>query len=252
VSLERLDTGTGRPVTVFAHGLAGGIPDTQPLGSAVAGTRVFFQFRGHGRSDAPPGDWTFQSLADDLDHVSTDAGATRAVGVSLGAGALCRLLAESPDRYERLVFFLPAALDTAPRAESRERYATLLTALGTGDPERVVAVLTDDVPAEQAAAHAARAYLRQRATALLEAPPSARLADVITGAPCSDPAPLGKVRVPALVLAARDEPRHPVPVAEQLAAALGSATLHVYDRPYPLWTARADVRTRISGFLNAA
>ena len=32
-----------------------GIATTRPFGSAVAGRRVFFQFRGHGRSDAPPG-----------------------------------------------------------------------------------------------------------------------------------------------------------------------------------------------------
>ena len=52
--LEQLRAGAGSPVTVFAHGLAAGIADTRPLGSAVAGTRVFFQFRGHGGSDAPP------------------------------------------------------------------------------------------------------------------------------------------------------------------------------------------------------
>ena len=34
------------PTTAFAHGLAGGIADTRPLGSGVAGRKVFFQFRG--------------------------------------------------------------------------------------------------------------------------------------------------------------------------------------------------------------
>jgi pimeloyl-ACP methyl ester carboxylesterase len=62
VRLERLITGVGDPVTVFAHGLAGDIATTRPLGSAVLGRRVFFHFRGHGRSDAPPGPWTFDDL----------------------------------------------------------------------------------------------------------------------------------------------------------------------------------------------
>ncbi|MFD0818937.1 alpha/beta hydrolase, partial [Micromonospora zhanjiangensis] len=38
--------------------------------------------------------------------------------------------------------------------------------------------------------------------------------------------------------------------AEQFAAALPHATLHVYDRPAVLWTNRADLRDRISEFLN--
>src|SRR4029079_5634334 len=96
VDLETHIAGSGAPVTVFAHGLAGGIPDTRPLGSAVAGTRVFFQFRGHGRSDSPAGPWTFGALAADLAAVADSAAAPRAVGVSLGAGALCRLLAHAP------------------------------------------------------------------------------------------------------------------------------------------------------------
>src|SRR4051795_1958284 len=59
VELECLAAGSGRPVTVFAHGLAAGITETRPLGSGVHGRRVFFQFRGHGRSAAPAGPWTY-------------------------------------------------------------------------------------------------------------------------------------------------------------------------------------------------
>jgi 3-oxoadipate enol-lactonase len=245
--LERLRTGAGSPVTVFAHGLAAGIADTRPLGSAVAGTRVFFQFRGHGGSAAPPGDWSFADLADDLSRVAAECSATRAVGVSLGAGALCRLLATEPARFQRLVFFLPAALSTPPQPESRDRLARLIAALGTGAPEPVLAVLGDDVPDLPGAA----SYLRQRAADLLARPLAAQLLGLLDDTPCPDPSVLSRVEAPALIIAARGEPRHPVPVAEQLAAALGNASLHVYQQPHPLWSARADVRSRISGFLNA-
>ncbi|GAB3219927.1 hypothetical protein GCM10027452_41140 [Micromonospora halotolerans] len=108
VRLERLVTGTGDPVTVFAHGLGNGIATTRPFGSGVTGRRLFFQFRGHGRSDSPPGPWSYLDLARDLRAVADLGGATRAFGASLGAGALCRLLVESPERFEKLVFFLPA------------------------------------------------------------------------------------------------------------------------------------------------
>jgi hypothetical protein len=39
-------------------------------------------------------------------------------------------------------------------------------------------------------------------------------------------------------------------VAERLADILPDASLHVYDEPNVLWTQRADLRRRISGFLN--
>src|SRR5256714_8186855 len=125
VELECLATGSGEPVTVFAHGLAGGIADTRPLGSGVTGRKVSFQFRGHGQSASPPGRGTYADLARDLRAVADLYGATRALGVSLGAGALCRLLADNPGRFDRLVFFLPAVLDQPRPAHARERLPVL-------------------------------------------------------------------------------------------------------------------------------
>jgi pimeloyl-ACP methyl ester carboxylesterase len=66
----------------------------------------------------------------------------------------------------------------------------------------------------------------------------------------TDRAALREVTASALVLACRSDELHPVAVAEELAAALPRATLHVYDRPGVLWTDRADVRARIARFLN--
>ena len=135
---------------MFAHGLGNGIPETRPLGSGVTGRRVFFQFRGHGRSSAPPGRWTYADLARDLRAVADLSGATRALGVSLGAGALCRLLADDPDRFERVVLFLPAVLDTPRPAPARERLDALLDAIEDGDAARGRDVLAPGDPAEPA------------------------------------------------------------------------------------------------------
>lgn len=44
--------GSGRPVTLFAHGLGASIAETRPLAAGVHGTRVFGHARGHGRSAA--------------------------------------------------------------------------------------------------------------------------------------------------------------------------------------------------------
>src|SRR3954452_15943123 len=116
-AIDYLVTGSGDPVTVFAHGLAGSIAETRPLGSGVEGTRVFLHFRGHGASSAPESPWTYPALAAELRAVADHVGATRALGVSLGAGALTTLLGESPERFDRVVFFLPAVIDR-PREDA--------------------------------------------------------------------------------------------------------------------------------------
>lgn len=250
--LEVLATGHGEPVTVFAPGLAGGIPDTRPLGSGVPGRKVFTQLRGHGRSSAPPGPWSYADLAADLGVVADATGATRALGVSLGAGALAGLLVDRPDRFERLVFFLPAVLDV-PRAEpNRSRLDGLLAALASGDPDRVARALSVEVPEPLRDTVAVRAYLRERAADLLRHGLAGQLATLTGQVPVPDLSVLRRVTVPALVIGAAGDDLHPAAVAERLAAALPRSTLHVYDRPGVLWTARADLRARISGFLAAA
>jgi len=114
--LEFTTTGSGLPATVFAHGVAGSIATTRPFGSGVKGSRTFLHFRGYGASAAPEGPRTYAALEDDLRAVADHVGATQALGVSMGAGALCTLLAHTPLRFDRLVFALPAVLDR-PRTD---------------------------------------------------------------------------------------------------------------------------------------
>ncbi|MFE9694410.1 alpha/beta fold hydrolase [Micromonospora sp. NPDC005806] len=250
VRLERLVTGAGEPVTVFAHGLGNGIATTRPFGSAVTGRRIFFQFRGHGRSDSPPGLWTYLDLARDLRAIADLGGANRAFGASLGAGALCRLLAESPERFDKLVFFLPAVLDT-PRGEvARARLTDLLDAVADGDASALADVVSLELPPSVRNTPAGWAYLRQRLDQLLRDGLAPGLASLPEQAPLRDAKALAGVTAPALVIGCAGDDLHPASVAEQLAAALPHATLHVYDRPGVLWTERADLRERISTFLN--
>lgn len=103
--------GSGEPVTVFAHGLTNSCRELAPFTPSLAGTSVRFCFRGHGHSSAPSTGYRFTDLASDLDLVATSYGATNAVGTSLGAGAIMKLLEVDPDRFERIVMLLPASLD---------------------------------------------------------------------------------------------------------------------------------------------
>jgi 3-oxoadipate enol-lactonase len=252
VRLEQLISGVGCPVTVFAHGLAGDIAGSRPLGSAVAGRRVFFHFRGHGRSSAPPGPWTFGDLAGDLRAVADQAGATRAVGVSMGAGALCRLLAETPDRFERVVLYLPAPLDGVRPAAAVTRLARLLAALESGEAAAVADAVEAEMPPSVRNSPAGWAYLRQRVEQLLQDGLAPELDTLWREPAVPSPERLGAVTAPVLVIGCVGDDVHPVSVAERLAGAFPRAVLHVYDRPAVLWTNRKELRERISGFLNAA
>ncbi|MFG1841049.1 alpha/beta fold hydrolase [Micromonospora sp. NPDC049175] len=250
VRLERLVTGTGDPVTVFAHGLGNGIATTRPFGSGVTGRKVFFQFRGHGRSDAPDGPWDYLDLARDLRAIADLGGASRAFGASLGAGALCRLIAESPERFEKLVFFLPAVLDEPRGPVAHQRITDLLEAVQSGEASAVADVVALELPAAVRNTPAGWAYLRQRLDQLLRDGLAEGLATLAEQTSLRQIGDLAAVTAPALVIGCAGDDLHPVEVAERLATALPRATLHVYDRPGVLWTDRADLRDRVAGFLN--
>lgn len=253
VELEYFATGSPpEPVTVFAHGLGQGIGETRPLGSGVQGRKVFMHFRGHGRSGAPEGPWTYLDLARDLRAVADLTGATQALGVSLGAGALVRLLADNPTRFERVVLFLPAALAT-PRDDVDERFEALLAAAEEQDPGGLAEVISLEVPPQIRATPTGWAYLRQRVEQIVHFGLAPQLASLAGAAPLPSPASVDLLRAvtaDALVVGCHGDEVHPASVAEELADVLPKAELHLYDKPHVMWNERADVRTRIADFLN--
>jgi 3-oxoadipate enol-lactonase len=250
-TLEYLLAGSGGPTTAFAHGLAGGIPDTRPLGSGVAGRKVFFQFRGHGRSDTPPKPLDYADLASDLRAVADEFQATRALGVSMGAGALCRLLAQTPDRFERVVFFLPAVLDQPRPAAATLRMRNLLEAVSDEDAASAATLLAAEIPMALRDRPASWRYVRERLDALFRDGLVEALVDLPDEVALPSRDVLQTVTVPALVIGCRGDAAHPPAIAEELAGLLPGSTLHIYDQPAVVWTHRTDLRNRISEFLNA-
>ncbi|GGN79083.1 3-oxoadipate enol-lactonase [Actinoplanes lobatus] len=251
VRVEQLVTGAGDPVTVFAHGLAGDVSGTRPLGSAVAGRRVFFHFRGHGRSDVPPGPWSFGDLADDLRGVADLSGATRALGVSMGAAALCRLLTEAPDRFERVVLYLPAALEGSRTAASVQRLSRLLASVESGEAAMIAAAVEQELPSSVRNTPAGWSFLRQRVEQLQRDGLAPEVETLWSAPPVADESLLRLFRGRALVIGCLGDEVHPVAWAERIAGLLPGAELEVYDRPAVLWNNRADLRDRVSAFLNA-
>ncbi|WP_435869516.1 alpha/beta fold hydrolase [Actinoplanes xinjiangensis] len=250
VRVEQLTTGTGDPVTVFAHGLAGDISGTRPLGSAVTGRRVFFHFRGHGRSDVPPGPWSFDDLATDLLATADLSRATRAVGVSMGAAALCRLLATSPDRFERIVLYLPAPLDGVRATASVQRLERLLASVESGEAAMIADAVEQEMPPSVRNTPAGWSYLRQRVEQLQRDGLAPELESVWSAPALAEEWLLKNFRGRALVIGCQGDETHPAAWAERIAGLLPGAELELYDRPAVLWSNRAALRDRISEFLN--
>ncbi|GIE27976.1 3-oxoadipate enol-lactonase [Actinoplanes italicus] len=250
VRVEHLTTGAGDPITVFAHGLAGDISGTRPLGSAVVGRRVFFHFRGHGRSDVPAGPWSFDDLAGELRAVADLTGATRAVGVSMGAAALCRLVAAAPDRFERIVLYLPAPLDGSRAAASAQRLGRLLASVESGEAAMIADAVEQEMPPSVRNTPAGWSFLRQRVEQLQRDGLAPEIESIWSAPALADEWLLKEFRGRALVIGCQGDETHPVSWAERLAGLLPGADLEVYDRPAVLWNSRAALRDRISTFLN--
>lgn len=250
VRLERLLTGIGDPVTIFAHGLGHGIAETRPLGGGVLGKRVFFQFRGHGDSDSPPGAWDYGDLARDMRAMADMTGATQALGVSLGAGALCRLLAETPDRFRKVVFFLPAVLDTPRPQVAQAKLNELLEAINNGDVAAVANAVVHEIPPTLRNGNSGWAYVRQRINNLMNTGLSAGLLNLPDQVCVPSVDLLRDVTAEALVIGCLGDDQHPSSIATRLAEVLPQATLHIYSRPSVLWHERLDLRERVSTFLN--
>lgn len=238
--------GEGDPVTVFAHGLAGSVSETKPLAMPLSGTRVLFNFRGHGDSDALPNGWDYDLLADDLRTVADHVGATGACGLSLGAGALLRLLVQTPDRFDRLAFVMPAALDQPRTDGAIARLRELGAAIESGDRELLTEVLLNEVPEELRDQRVTRILLARRAAELARmTPPAPAKVDV----PVPDLSALSRIATATLVLAQEGDRLHSTSLAEQLATALPNADLEILGVGGVFWTQADDTRRLLSQYL---
>jgi len=210
---------------------------------------VFAAARGHGATPLGDEPVTYDVLARDLAALADAHGATRALGVSMGAGALLSLLAADPGRFERVVLFLPAALD-APRGDAAaRRTAALAAALERRDREAVAACVAAELPGDLGAP--AAAYVRARTSFLLASPGVAAVLRALPAqAPVPDRTALSAVTAQVLVLAQEGDDLHPAQLSRELAGVLPHARLVVFDRPGAVFRERARLRDEVVGFLD--
>lgn len=242
--------GAGEPVTIFAHGLTNSSVELAAFTPMAPGTKVRFDFRGHGRSSTPPaGAYRFADFARDLDAVAAAYGATNAVGTSLGAGALTHLLGERPDRFARLVFLLPAALDVPIGDHALfDRTADLLETLPRD--EAIESIL---VESGRAANYETQPGLRAFDLLLWQDMNPLGVArairEVTRDVAIDDRERLRAVRAPALIISRRGDPVHPEALGHILAEVLSNADLIVLDSEEDLMASIPMLVQRVATFL---
>jgi 3-oxoadipate enol-lactonase len=244
--------GDGEPVTVLAHGLTNSCRELAAFTPAVAGTKVRFCFRGHGHSSVPETGYGFGDFARDLDAVADAYGATRAVGTSLGAGAICRLVAEDPARFGRIVLVLPAALDGSMGS----------LRAGLEETARMLETLPKDEAIEAILAHGGRLETYERAPWLRDfdmllwqdmnpTGVARSIRGVIGDVAVKDREQLRAVEAPTLIIAREGDAIHPAELARILASIMPNADLIVLPGEEELIEAIPMLLGRVAAFLAA-
>jgi 3-oxoadipate enol-lactonase len=242
--------GRGEPVSVLAHGLTNSCRELADLTPLVPGTKVRFCFRGHGHSSSPERGYRFADFSRDLEAVANEYGATIAFGTSLGAGAICNLVSREPDRFEKLVFLLPAGLDLPFRYKERMlRMATLVD--GKSPEEAIEAVLAD--PA-RVATYLDQPWLREFDRRLLEGlnpigvPRAIR--EIIEDWPLSDREEMRKVSAPTLIVCREGDEIHPAIVGRILVDIMPNAELMMFDDAIGMYQGIPDIVAKVGHFLS--
>lgn len=243
--------GDGLPVMVLAHGLTNSCRELADLTPFVPGTKVRFCFRGHGHSSSPESGYRFADFGRDLDAVSAAYGATVALGTSLGAGAVCSLVADRPERFEKLILLLPAGLDREFRYKERMlRTAGLIE--GRSKDEAIEAILSDP---ERVANYLAMPWLRDFDRRLLEGlnpvgvPRAIR--EIIEDQPLRDRRQMAAVSAPTLIIGREGDDIHPAEVARILAGIMPNAELLLFDDGPAMFESIPAIVARVVEFLAA-
>jgi pimeloyl-ACP methyl ester carboxylesterase len=242
--------GEGEPVTVLAHGLTGTRGDVRIFAPFLPGTKVLFDFRGHGESERPgPGSYAMDAFAGDVDEVARAFDATAIAGTSLGGGAALRLLCSDPGRFERLVFLLPARLERSSKGQqSLLRLADALEQLPIEEAADLVLAEEEREGAFEGFT-SGRDTRRQSILAMNgDGVPNA-IRESIDDPPVRDPEPITRVQAPALVIGQHGDPVHTAEVSRELADALPNSELVLFEDRFAMMREVPVLVQRVSAFL---
>jgi 3-oxoadipate enol-lactonase len=243
--------GEGLPVTVLAHGLTNNRNELAAFTPLVPGTKVRFDFRGHGRSSVPvdPKAFRFEDFARDVDAVANAHGATVAVGTSLGAGAIGNLVCRVPDRFERMVWLLPAGLDRP--FGLAVRHHLLAADLEDRTPEQAIeAVMNDPARVAQYLETPWRIEVDRMMWQHVDPDGLARaLHGVLEDWPIPDREMLREVRIPTVIVTIEEDEIHPAELGRILTELMPNAELLEFESQEQLFGQIPQLVARISAFI---
>ncbi len=234
------------PDLIWGHGLSMDLASDAVLGlldwGQIPVSVVRYDARGHGESESTPDTkgYSWLELARDQLALADALGIGRyvAAGASMGCGTALHAAVLSPQRLRALVLALPPT-----GWETRAAQAAIWELTATMIEERGVEALVDSrAELEPPDPYKGDTRRREQQAAAIRAWDPDRLALVMRGAAeanLPDRAELAQVGVPTLILAWTGDPVHPLSTAEELAALLPGAELHVASTASALaeWTA---------------
>jgi pimeloyl-ACP methyl ester carboxylesterase len=257
-----LDIGQGTPF-VFQHGLGGDVHQPAGLFRPPKGIRLLcFDARAHGQTQ-PLGDpcaLTFDVFGEDLVALLDYLGLERAVigGISLGAGVALNVAVRYPRRVAGLMLSRPAWLASPMPRENVARYAAiarLLRAVGAADnPDRALRRALAEFEASLdyrgllASSPDTAQSLRSQFSNERAVEAVARLERLPADRPLPDLRGAAAIRVPALVLAHRQDPIHPFEFGARLARTIPGAE---FVELTPKSIARDRHAAEVQGFLDS-
>lgn len=222
---HRFDGPEGAPVVVLSSslGTTGEMWEAQVPALAARFRVLRFDHRGHGGSEAPPGEYAIADLGGDVLALLDEHGIERAsfCGLSLGGMIGIWLAAEAPERVERL-----ALLCTAAELGPAEAWEQRLEAIREGG----VAAIADAVVARWfttgfAAREAAVVARWREALAATPTPGYAGCCAAIRDLDLRER--LTSITAPTLVVGALQDPSTPIIHQAAIAAAIPGAQLTV-------------------------
>ena len=215
------------PCVIFAHSLGSDLTIWAAQKSALAARRTVlcYDVRGHGGTSAPAGAYDFALLAQDVVALLDALGIDKAgfVGISMGGMIGQHLALAQPQRIDQLVL-----ADTTSRypPEAQAVWAERIRQVETGGlAPLVVATLERWFTAPYRAAHP---ELMARIGRIIETTPPAGYIGCCHALARHDVAArLGAVRAPTLVLVGDQDLGTPLPMAQEIAAAIPGARLEI-------------------------
>jgi pimeloyl-ACP methyl ester carboxylesterase len=239
IGFHYLDVGQGTPF-VFQHGIGGDVRQPAGFCRPPQGIRLLcLDARAHGQTQplGDPSALTFDVFADDLIAWLDHLGVGRAVigGISMGAGVALNVAVRYPERVAGLVLSRPAWLAGPMPPENVARYAAiarLLRAVGAaGDRDQALRralaefEASDDYRGLLASSPDTAQSLRAQFTNERAVAAVARLERLPADRPLAHLRAAKAIRVPALLLAHRQDPIHRFAHGERLARAIPGARL---------------------------